>query len=122
MRLVILLGFISTLCLNAKENSVPIKVKKHYYNIATRIEEHVLEDYEYYMTSIIKSSDLQSILNADEKLFLLLHKPDLLENDLIKQGKSIVQKINESRIEKMMNLPETIPKSRITKYYFSSIN
>ncbi len=122
MRPVILFWFISVYGLNAQEKSIPIEVKKQYYNIATRIEEHVLEDHEYYMNALIKSSDLQSVLKANEKLFLLLHKSDLLENDLIKQGKSVKEKMDESRIEKLIVLPEPIRKSRITNYYFSSIN
>jgi len=122
MRPVILFWFISVYGLNAQEKSIPIEVKKQYYNIATRIEEHVLEDHEYYMNALIKSSDLQSVLKANEKLFLILHKPDLLENDLIKLGKSVKEKMDESRIEKLIVLPEPVRKSRITNYYFSSIN
>ena len=108
--------------INGEEKSVQKDVRQRYYNVATRVEKYVLEDQEYYMTSQIKSYDLQSVLNTNGELLSLLNGDEVLENDLMKLGKSVLQKIKESQVEKIMILPESLPKSRITKNYFSSIN
>ena len=122
MRLAIMILSISFVGVDAKEITVPNELRKLYYNIATRIEVHVLKDHEYYMTSQIKSYDLQSVRKNNEELLSLLNDIEVLEKDLMKLGKSVLQKIKESQVEKKMILPESIPKSRITYNYFSSIN
>ncbi|MCH7764710.1 MAG: hypothetical protein IIB95_13410 [Candidatus Marinimicrobia bacterium] len=108
--------------MNGEEKSINDDIRTRYYNMATRIEVHVLEDHEYYMTSQIKSYDLQSVLINNGELLSLLNDVEVLEKDLMKLGKSVLQKIKESQVEKKMILPESIPKSRITYNYFSSIN
>jgi hypothetical protein len=107
---------------DAKEKTVQNDVRQRYYNVATRVEKYVLEDHEYYMTSQVKSYDLQAVLKTNGELLSLLNADEVLESDLIKLGKSVLQKIKESQVEKIMILPESLPKSRITNYYFSSIN
>ncbi len=122
MRLAIFILIISIFSMDAEEKSVQKDVRQRYYNVATRVEKYVLEDQEYYMTSQIKSYDLQSVLNTNGELLSLLNGDEVLENDLMKLGKSVLQKIKESQVEKIIILPESLPKSRITKNYFSSIN
>lgn len=122
MRLAILFLVTSIWCVDAKERTFQNDVRQRYYNVATRVEGYVLEDHEYYMTSQIKSYDLQSVLTTNGKLLSLLNADEVLENDLMKLGQSVLQKIKESQVEKKMILPESLPKSRITNNYFSSIN
>lgn len=122
MRLALLILIISIVGVDAKEITVTNELRKLYYNMATRIEVHVLENHEYYMTSQIKSYDLQSVLKNNGELLSLLSNVKVREKDLMKLGKSVLQKIKESQVEKKMILPESIPKSRITYNYFSSIN
>ncbi len=122
MRLTLLILIISSVCAEGKGITVPDDLRKRYYNVATKIEEYVLEDHEYYMTSQIKSYDLQSVLKTDEELFELLNDNEVLDKDLKKLGKSVLKKIKESQVEKKMKIPKPIPKSRITYNYFSSIN
>ena len=122
MRLTIFILIISIFSVDAKEKTVPKVVRQRYYNAATRVEEFVLEDHEYYMTSLVISYDLQSVLKTNGELLSLLNADEVLESDLIKLGKSVLQKIKESQVEKIMILPESLPKSRVTNYYFSSIN
>ncbi len=119
---IIIFIIFGTVFINGEEKSVQKDVRQRYYNVATRVEKYVLEDQEYYMTSQIKSYDLQSVLNTNGELLSLLNGDEVLENDLMKLGKSVLQKIKESQVEKIMILPESLPKSRITNYYFSSIN
>ena len=122
MRLAIMILSISIVGVDANERIVPNELRKLYYNMATRIEVHVLKDHEYYMTSQIKSYDLQSVLINNGEILSLLNDIEVLEKDLMKLGKSVLQKIKESQVEKKMILPESIPKSLITYNYFSSIN
>ncbi len=122
MKLAILLLVTSIWCVDAKEITVQNDVRQRYYNVATRVEGYVLEDHEYYMNSQIKSYDLQSVLTTNGELLSLLNADEVLENDLMKLGKSVLQKIKESQVEKIMILPEPHPISRITNNYFSSIN
>lgn len=122
MRWTLLILIISIVSAEGKGIIVPNDLKKRYYNVATKIEEYVLEDHEYYMTSQIKSYDLQSVLKTDEELLSLLNNVEVLDKDLKKLGNLVLQKIKESQVEKKMKIPQSIPKSKITYNYFSSVN
>jgi len=122
MRGTLLILIISFASAEGKGIIVPDDLKKRFYNLATNIEEYVLEDHEYYMTSQIKSYDLQSVVKTDEELFELLNNTEVLDNDLKKLGNSVLQKVRESRLKKIIKLPKPIPKSKVTYNYFSSID
>jgi len=112
MKIVIFLFLTICLTLYGKEKNIQSDVKQHYYNLATRVEGHILEDHEYYMTSQIKSYDLQSVLNVNRELLSLLNNDKVLENDLMKLGNLLLEKLNESQVEKIMTLPESLPKKQ----------
>jgi len=122
MRGTLLILIISFATAEGKGIIVPDDLKKRFYNLATNIEEYVLEDHEYYMKSQIKSYDLHSVLKTDEELFELLNNIEVLDKDLKKLGNSMLEKVKESQVEKIIKLPKPIPKSRITYNYFSSID
>ncbi len=108
--------------LQAKENFVDQDIWERYTELCTRTEWMIRSDHEYYMMDVYKSYGLQSVRDANDKLYAVLIHPPVLEKNLLSTGVDVLTALNKNQIQKILILPEQQEKSRVTYFSFSSAN
>ncbi len=109
-------------CVSAKDTIVNQDILERYNLFCTRTEWAIKSDHEYYMMDVPRAYGLQSIRNANDKLYTVLIKTPVLEKKLLKTGRAVLRELKKNQKQKVLILPEKKEKNRVTFYSFSSVN
>lgn len=108
--------------LMGKDNIVDKDIWIRFNELCVRTEWAIKSDHEYYMSGVPRSYALQVIRNENDKLYELLIKPKVLEEELIERGVGVNQALKDKTYDQKLILPQQKQDPRVIIYSFSSVN